>query len=535
MMNGPDRARIRKWYNGLERAGLKHKGWQKGCATKPTELNVYIKVYIKPSSKRRRFAIFFPAKKLAEVLGPADAYFWPASRGLFVAQKRQRSYPKAAFTKKVEALLKDECNVQGRQASGLANLPSSASFMNKGKGKVTDLCSEDAFGSGGASSPTLSATDDTEFQCGEDISFIDGGEAGVVPEHVPNAFTLCGVGPSSNETSQTSDTVRGNLERNNRRGRSQVAFGSSSDAPRVSPTLCGVGPSSNEISQTSDTVRGNLERNNRRRRSQVTFGSSSDAPRVPPNMRARNRRSRQGMLAVYVRLFHIQNIVTRCAIYKSNAKSGFPMYNAGPPDTYVHMGRCDQVCRHCSAMFWYDERTALPQRNRVDYHKCCNNGKRAGQVLRADIVENLIELLDEHNELVQLFRTARDKIEEADVPEFKIRLFGVVGSRQHELPAGDSIGAIVFEGGPDMETEFDVVVEQHNRQLKSVNKLNASYMSMQFPLLFFFGEDGKMDDSSSVVPSDQSTGKAIVPISDDIGLNNLKETDTGKPVYVKVY
>ena len=237
----------------------------------------------------------------------------------------------------------------------------------------------------------------------------------------------------------------------------------------------------------------------------------------------------------------MQNMVTCCAIYKSDAKSGVPTYNAGPPDTYVHMGRCDQVCRHCSAMFWYDERTALPQRNRVEYHKCCNNGKvkldsqneypqyikdlftnrhfqenirsynqmfamtslgaeidksihmgagpyvfkisgqlyhrigsllpepntrpqflqlyiydtqnevanrmdffqRAGQVLRADIVENLIELLDEHNELVQLFRTARDKIEEADVPEFKIRLFGVVGSRQHELPAGDSIGAIV--------------------------------------------------------------------------------------------
>ena len=44
-----------------------------------------------------------------------------------------------------------------------------------------------------------------------------------------------------------------------------------------------------------------------------------------------------------------------------------------------------------------------------------------------------------------------------------------------------------------------------------------------------------MDDSSITVPSDQSTGKAIVSVSDDIGLNNLKETDIGKPVYVKVY
>ncbi|PWA79205.1 hypothetical protein CTI12_AA132100 [Artemisia annua] len=380
---------------------------------------------------------------------------------------------------------------------------------------------------------------------GEDISLIDGDETRVVPEHVPNTFTLCGAGPSSNETSQTSGTVRGNwnvgLERNNRRRRSQEAIvsgvggldlfltsvgeassrsslgashsctrtsyreelmrGSSvgdstfdissdcgcatpmfvdrlsenashaahvctglgeqttggedislidGDETRVVPehvpntfTLCGAGPSSNETSQTSGTVRGNwnvgLERNNRRRRSQVTLGSSSNAPRFPPNMRNRNRRSRQG--------------ATRFA------------------------GIAVQCFGMMKGLFYL--------RGAVSITISVAMAGRAGQVLRPDIVENLIELLDEHNELVQLFRTARDKIAEADVPEFKIRLFGVVGSRQHELPAGDSIGAIVFEGGPDVETEFDVVVEQHDRQLKSVNKLNASYMSMQFPLLFF--------------------------------------------------
>ena len=72
------------------------------------------------------------------------------------------------------------------------------------------------------------------------------------------------------------------------------------------------------------------------------------------------------------------------------------------------------------------------------------NFQNSGHSLRQDIVENLIHLLDEHNELVQLFRTARDKMAEANVPEFKVRLYGVVGSRQHELPMGDSLGAIVF-------------------------------------------------------------------------------------------
>ncbi|PWA61719.1 hypothetical protein CTI12_AA370850 [Artemisia annua] len=327
----------------------------------------------------------------------------------------------------------------------------------------------------------------------EDIFLINNTEGRVIPEHLADGSTASGVGPSSHETSQNFATLTEH---------------------------CNV----------------DLPRNDRRRRSQVRMRPSSDRTQVPPQVRSRNRRSRQG-----------------------------------PPDTYVHMGRCDQACRHCSARFWYDERIISGNRRRVDYHKCCNVGKvrlhdqdehPTGQSLRPDIVEHLIELLDEHNQLVQLFRTATDKMAEADIPEFRVRLFGVVGSRQHELPTGDSIGAIVFKGGPDVETEFDVVVEQHDHQLQYVSKLNASYMSMQFPLLFFFGEDGyhlgrvllsrrtssdppkkmsmkmyyaQMEHSSSIVASGQPTGKAIVTHSDDIGLNNLKETDTGKAIYVKVY
>ncbi|PWA56155.1 hypothetical protein CTI12_AA415930 [Artemisia annua] len=143
---------------------------------------------------------------------------------------------------------------------------------------------------------------------------------------------------------------------------------------------------------------------------------------------------------------------------------------------------------------------------------------------------------------------------EADIPQFKVRLFGVVGSRQHELPTDDSIGAIVFEGGPDVETDFDVVIEQHDRSLQRVNKLNASYMSLQFPLIIFFGEDGyhlgrlllsrgtsddppkkmsmkmQMEPNSSIVASSESTGKQIVEESEDTTLGNLKEADTSKAI-----
>nr|GEV24287.1 DNA helicase [Tanacetum cinerariifolium] len=59
--------------------------------------------------------------------------------------------------------------------------------------------------------------------------------------------------------------------------------------------------------------------------------------------------------------------------------------------------------------------------------------------LKKEIVEGLIEFLDNHNALVQLSRTARNKHIDADVPEYKVRLYNVIGTRQYELPTSKTI------------------------------------------------------------------------------------------------
>ncbi|PWA56652.1 hypothetical protein CTI12_AA419060 [Artemisia annua] len=219
------------------------------------------------------------------------------------------------------------------------------------------------------------------------------------------------------------------------------------------------------------------------------------------------------------------------------------------PQEYKYLGRCDQICSHCRALFWLDERNrGSPHGAAPQYHKCCLAGRVAlrthqqypayirqlfsdrhflqniraynqmfamtsfganiddsintgrgpyvfrvsGQIyhcigglcpmgnetprflqlyiydtdnevanrlshfrgdqrrsLREDIVEGLIHFLDRHNALVQLFRTARDKMQDSDIPNFHVRFFGVIGANQYELPTTDTIGAIVYEGGPE--------------------------------------------------------------------------------------
>ena len=81
-------------------------------------------------------------------------------------------------------------------------------------------------------------------------------------------------------------------------------------------------------------------------------------------------------------------------------------------------------------------------------------------------------------------------LQAGNIPEFKIRLFSVAGARQYELPSGDSIGAIVYEGGPDTGTEYDIIIHRRAGDPERVSKLHLSYMALQFPLLFIFGEEG---------------------------------------------
>ncbi|PWA67854.1 hypothetical protein CTI12_AA239120 [Artemisia annua] len=113
-----------------------------------------------------------------------------------------------------------------------------------------------------------------------------------------------------------------------------------------------------------------------------------------------------------------------------------------------------------------------------------------GLELDPKIVQGLIHFLDAHNELVQLLRTARDKCAEPDVPEFKVRLYIGDRPRGYELPASQTLGAIVFDSGPESESNYDVILEYRNGVVKRVSKIHKSYMSLQFPLIFIYGQPG---------------------------------------------
>ncbi|GKC68724.1 DNA helicase, partial [Tanacetum coccineum] len=110
--------------------------------------------------------------------------------------------------------------------------------------------------------------------------------------------------------------------------------------------------------------------------------------------------------------------------------------------------------------------------------------------LDLEIVQGLIHFLDTNNELVQLFRTAKGRCREIDILEFKIRLYNGNGARIYEILASNTLGAIVFDNRLTSNMEFDVIIEHRGMPPKRINKLHQSYMSLQFPLLFIYGQLG---------------------------------------------
>ncbi|PWA76148.1 DNA helicase Pif1-like protein [Artemisia annua] len=183
--------------------------------------------------------------------------------------------------------------------------------------------------------------------------------------------------------------------------------------------------------------------------------------------------------------------------------------NEGATSLYEDLGDCIYACRYCKAAFWYGERLkGHDSGNRQPkYTLCCRDGKlyvydtqnevqnRMNHFKGSDkaaldpaIVGGLIHFLDDHNELVQIFRTARDKCAEADVPDFKVRLYNGDGARTYELPTSDALGAIVFDSGPTTQSDYDVIIEYRDGPAKRINKLHQSYMSLQFPLIFIYGQ-----------------------------------------------
>ncbi|KAE9610860.1 hypothetical protein Lalb_Chr07g0191231 [Lupinus albus] len=104
-------------------------------------------------------------------------------------------------------------------------------------------------------------------------------------------------------------------------------------------------------------------------------------------------------------------------------------------------------------------------------------------------------MLDEDNVHAKSFRMARKISKVGVIPNLKVKLISErnSGDRVNKLPIVSELAALVI-GDIDSSSQKDIIMETQSDHLKRNDKLHASYLTFQYPLLFPFGEYGYRND-----------------------------------------
>lgn len=109
--------------------------------------------------------------------------------------------------------------------------------------------------------------------------------------------------------------------------------------------------------------------------------------------------------------------------------------------------------------------------------------------VRREIIERLQNVLHHNNELIRLFKTALDHMP-TDNHKIIIRADKTPAgqhARRFNAPTIDEVAVVVV--GENL-TSRDIVLHKRNDQLLRVYETHRSYDALQYPLIFWRGEDG---------------------------------------------
>lgn len=109
--------------------------------------------------------------------------------------------------------------------------------------------------------------------------------------------------------------------------------------------------------------------------------------------------------------------------------------------------------------------------------------------------ELLIELqhmLDQFNPYAERFRTVRDRYCHTLPPEFTMRMLDtrISYGRQYNRSTANEVAALLVGQGINYGSHHDIVLHTSGGQLQRISETHSSYMSLQYPLLFLYGEHG---------------------------------------------
>lgn len=109
--------------------------------------------------------------------------------------------------------------------------------------------------------------------------------------------------------------------------------------------------------------------------------------------------------------------------------------------------------------------------------------------LRREIIGELQHLLHEHNQLINTFKTARERMI-SDRYKVVIRADKKpVGEheRRYNAPQVDEVAVVIVDNDC---SQRDIIIQRRSNTLQRIAETHRSYDALQYPLIFWQGEDG---------------------------------------------
>ena len=113
--------------------------------------------------------------------------------------------------------------------------------------------------------------------------------------------------------------------------------------------------------------------------------------------------------------------------------------------------------------------------------------------MRKQIIEDIIKVLDEVNPYVNQFRQARERLSMAPDEKFHMRIVSTreKDGRTYDTPTASEVAALIpGDFNLEMDRRDIVLQEKQTGWLKRISEIHPSYLALQYPLIFTYGEDG---------------------------------------------
>ena len=108
------------------------------------------------------------------------------------------------------------------------------------------------------------------------------------------------------------------------------------------------------------------------------------------------------------------------------------------------------------------------------------------------LLEELKQMIDEFNPYAKVYRMARDRIDLNNEVNIQLKLIGkrATDGRTYNMPSASEVAALIVGDIGSSCEERDIIIENRSGLLKRISELHPSYLALQYPLIFVYGEDG---------------------------------------------